>query len=212
MSSYPVPLRNDEMSAEDNKQMIYNWADIARNTSISIRFTPTGRRGGLIRRQVETHGLVHRRYLRRHRRNERKHCDSRLWHDPTYDPLGVAEKSSETKTPIRAVVVTEHRGLNLDARGWAAQAEGVLVVMVYSTPFGCISKLISPQDKWIPPMATREFLNLLARTKPADKAPFIYVSDHDANGWGIPRTLRYGSEKEAWLSVSQCIPKLEWWG
>lgn len=61
-------------------------------------------------------------------------------------------------------------------------------------------------------MATREFLNLLARTKPADKVPFIYVSDHDVGGWQIYRTLRYGSAKEAWLSVSQCVPKLEWWG
>ena len=61
-------------------------------------------------------------------------------------------------------------------------------------------------------MATREFLNLLARTKPADKVPFIYVSDHDVGGWQIYRTLRYGSAKEAWLSLSQCVPKLEWWG
>lgn len=52
-------------------------------------------------------------------------------------------------------------------------------------------------------MATREFLNPLARTKPADRVPFIYMSDHDAG---------YGSVKEAWLSVSQRIPKLEWWG
>ena len=61
-------------------------------------------------------------------------------------------------------------------------------------------------------MATREFLNLLARTKPANKVPFIYVSDHDVGGWQIYRTLRYGSAKEAWLSLSQCVPKLEWWG
>ena len=61
-------------------------------------------------------------------------------------------------------------------------------------------------------MATREFLNLLARTKPADKVPFIYMSDHDVDGWQIYRTLRYGSTKEVWLSVSQCIPRLEWWG
>ena len=61
-------------------------------------------------------------------------------------------------------------------------------------------------------MATREVLNLLARTKPADRVPFIYVSDHDVGGWQIYRTLRYGSAKVAWLSVSQCIPRLEWWG
>ena len=61
-------------------------------------------------------------------------------------------------------------------------------------------------------MVIRDFLNLLARTKPADKVPFIYLSDHDVGGWQIYRTLRYGSAKEAWLSVGQCIPKLEWWG
>ena len=58
-------------------------------------------------------------------------------------------------------------------------------------------------------MATMELLNLLARTKPADEVPLIHVSDHDVGGWQIYRTLRYGSAKEAWLSVSQCIPKLE---
>ena len=61
-------------------------------------------------------------------------------------------------------------------------------------------------------MATREFLNILARTKPADKVSSIYVSDHDVGGWQIYRTLCYGSAKEACLSVSQSIPKLEWSG
>ena len=61
-------------------------------------------------------------------------------------------------------------------------------------------------------MATREFLNLLTQTKPANKVPFIYVSDHDVGGWQIYRTLRYGSAREAWLSLSQCCPKLEFWG
>lgn len=111
------------------------------------------------------------------------------------------------------MVVTEHRGLNLDARGWAAQAEDVIIVMVYPNPFICIfSKLISPKTGGYPSMATREFLNFLARTKPADKVPFIYVSNHDVGGWQIYRTLRYGSAKVAWLSVSQSVPKLEWSG
>ena len=57
----------------------------------------------------------------------------------------------ETKTMLKAVVVTEHRGLNLDARGWAAQAEDVTIVMVHPNPFEWIfSKLISPQDRRIP--------------------------------------------------------------
>ena len=58
-------------------------------------------------------------------------------------------------------------------------------------------------------MAKREFLNLLARTSPANKVPFIYMSDHDVGAWQIYRTLRYGFAREAWLSASQCVPKLE---
>ena len=38
---------------------------------------------------------------------------------------------------LKAVVVTERRALNLEARGWAAQAEGIIVVMVSPRSLKC---------------------------------------------------------------------------
>lgn len=123
-------LRNDEMSADDVKQMIYNWAVtleihpyrfglllqeegevfIGPNWkltawSISNIFEDTAatREGVIIEGRAMIPRMIHRMSLR---------------------------NTNETKTMLRAVVVTEHRGLNLDARGWAAQADGVIVVMV----------------------------------------------------------------------------------
>ena len=45
--------------------------------------------------------------------------------------------AGDTNTMLKAVVVTEHRNLNLEARGWAAQAEDIIVIMVYPCSPGC---------------------------------------------------------------------------
>ena len=48
--------------------------------------------------------------------------------------------AGDTKAMLKAVVVTEHRNLNLEARGRAAQAEDMIVVMVYPRlPRCCVS-------------------------------------------------------------------------
>lgn len=35
-------------------------------------------------------------------------------------------------TTLRAIIVTEHRGLSLDARDWSRQAEGIIMIMVWT--------------------------------------------------------------------------------
>ena len=123
-------LRNDEMSPEDVKQMIYNWAVtleihpyrfglllqeegevfIGPNWkltawSISNIFEDTAatREGVVIEGRGKIPRMIHRMALR---------------------------YAGDTKTMLKAVVVTEHRNLNLEARGWAAQAGDIIVVMV----------------------------------------------------------------------------------
>ena len=144
-------LRNDEMSADDVKQMIYNWAVtlemhpyrfglllqedgevfIGSNWkitawSISNIFEDAAatREGVVIEGRGKIPRMIHRMSLR---------------------------NAGNTKTMLKAVIVTEHRGLNLEARGWAAQAEDVIVVMVYRHSLLCyVSELISLLDRRVP--------------------------------------------------------------
>ena len=130
-------LRNDEMPAEDVKQMIYNWAVTVEihpyrfgillqedgevfigptwkleAWSISNIFedTAASREGVIIEGRGKIPRMIHRMSLR---------------------------NAGNTKTMLKAVIVTEHRALNLDARGWAVQAEGIIVVMVYPRSLLC---------------------------------------------------------------------------
>ena len=124
-------LRNDEMSPEDVRQMIYNWAVtleihpyhfglllpeeaevfVGANWKITtwsvtniFNDNPTTREGVVIEGRGTIPCMIHYMSLR---------------------------YTGETRTMLKAVVVTEHRALNLEARGWAAQAEDIIVVMVY---------------------------------------------------------------------------------
>lgn len=42
--------------------------------------------------------------------------------------------------------------------------------------------------------------------------PFIWVSDHDANGFAIYLQLKFGSKSQAFLSPSQATNRLEFFG
>lgn len=135
-------LRNDEMSAEDVKQMIYNWA-------VTLEIHPY-RFGLLLQEEGEifigpswklTAWSISNIFEDNAARREGVVIEGRGTIPRMIHRMAL-RNTGETRR-LRAVVVTEHRGLNLQARGWAAQAEGIIVVMVCQNPLRwVVSKLI----------------------------------------------------------------------
>ena len=60
-------------------------------------------------------------------------------------------------------------------------------------------------------LATREFLHLLDE-KISPEVPFLYISDHDFDGFGIYSVLKYGSAGQAFCSPTVVCPRLQWVG
>ena len=130
-SAIQYSLRNDEMSAEDVKQMIYNWA-------VTVEMHPY-RFGLLLQEEGEVFIGPSWKLT--------AWCISNIFEDtaatresaviegrgtiPRMIHRMSLRNAGEAKTMLKAVVVTEHRGLNLEARGWAAQADGIIVVMCH---------------------------------------------------------------------------------
>ncbi|KAL9028600.1 MAG: hypothetical protein Q9196_003060 [Gyalolechia fulgens] len=108
----------------------------------------------------------------------------------------VSLKLKGPPTPVRAVVVTEHRNLNTSLTGFANHARDVIIIMTAGYP--CL--------------ATREFLRLLAENKSLENAQFLWLSDHDPHGFQVYTTLKFGSASMAWVGPSTCIPRLEFFG
>ncbi|MCJ1303315.1 Meiotic recombination protein W68 [Hypocenomyce scalaris] len=99
-------------------------------------------------------------------------------------------------TSARAVVVVEHRNVDLSSSNIAEQLKGVIVVATAGYPS----------------LMTREFLHLLAEDVKFKKVPFLFFSDHDFHGFQIFLTLKYGAKATAWASATQVCAKLQWIG
>lgn len=101
-----------------------------------------------------------------------------------------------SKMYARAVIVLEHRNVDLSSANIAEQLEGVIVVKTA----GYAS------------MATKEFLHLLSKDAKFKNVPFLIFSDHDLHGFQFFVTLKYGSIASSWASASQVCSKLTWAG
>ncbi|KAL8945388.1 MAG: hypothetical protein Q9211_000097 [Gyalolechia sp. 1 TL-2023] len=108
----------------------------------------------------------------------------------------VSLKLKGPPTPIRAVVVTEHRNLNTSLTGFANHSRDIIVIMTAGYP--CL--------------ATREFLRLLAENESLEDTQFLWLSDHDPHGFQVYTTLKFGSASMAWVGPSTCVPRLEFFG
>lgn len=99
-------------------------------------------------------------------------------------------------SPVRAVIVTEHRNIRHSLPNVTEHLNGVIFV----------------QTSGYASMATREFLHLLCKIKEFKKVPFLFFSDHDFQGVHIFLNLKYGSKSTAWASATQVCPRLRWVG
>ncbi|ERF73418.1 hypothetical protein EPUS_04041 [Endocarpon pusillum Z07020] len=115
------------------------------------------------------------------------------------DPGKEFRLSEVFRVSIDAVVVAEHRNLQKVLLSYKVLNRGMdEVIFVLTGGFGDIP--------------TPECLCLLSKHPALAHVPFLYVSDHDFQGFQIFFNLKYGSRNMAFLSQTQTCRQLEWVG
>ncbi len=113
---------------------------------------------------------------------------------------------SMKRKAIGAVVIAEHRNLQAVLSSYKVtnrQVDDVLFILVSGSVSAGREGVFGAdhvQTGGFADIPTREFLSLLSKHPVIKDVPFLYISDHDFQGFQIFLNLKYRSKNMAFLS------------